>query len=185
MTDHAQRVLTELLVLRAQAARGDAMGLLVGLWHKRLVRHATRLTGRDDAGRDAVQEAWLEIARGLQRLEDPGSFGPWAYKIVTRSAARWIRREQRRRQVEGEAAAEPTAPRDTQDAAEAADSAEAVHVALRQLPADQRALLELRYVEDFSITQIAEVLDIAAGTVKSRLFQARQELRNHLNRVTK
>jgi RNA polymerase sigma-70 factor (ECF subfamily) len=184
MTDHAQRVLTELLVLRAQAANGDAMGLLVGLWHERLLRHATRLTGRDDAGQDATQEAWLEITRGLHRLDDPASFGPWAYKIVTRCSARWIRREQRRRHVEGQAVVEPTAPTAAQRVAEAADSVDAVRVALRRLPADQQAILELRYVEDYGIEQIAEVLGIAAGTVKSRLFQARQELRNHLTRVT-
>jgi RNA polymerase sigma-70 factor (ECF subfamily) len=184
MTNHTQRVLTELLVLRAQAGNDDAVGLLVGLWHERLLRHATRLIGRDDAGQDVTQEAWLDISRGLRRLDDPGSFGPWAYKIVTRCAARWIRREQRRRHVEGQSAAEPTNSRTTQNAEKAADSVDAVRVALRRLPADQRTILELRYVEDYGIRQIAEVLGIPAGTVKSRLYQARQELRNHLTRVT-
>jgi len=140
-----------------------------------------RLTGRDDAGQDATQEAWIEITRGLWRLEDPASFGPWAYKIVTRSAARWIRREVRRRGVEHKIATQPVAQRDLPSAEEAIDSAEAVRVALRRLAADQRTILELRYVEDYSIAQMADVLGIPAGTVKSRLFQAREELRKHLN----
>lgn len=182
MTDHAERVLTELLVLRAQAGRGDAVGLLVGLWHERLLRHATRLTGRNDAGQDAAQEAWIEITRGLWRLDDPASFGPWAYKIVTRAAGRWIRREVRQRDLESKAAAHPGVAQEVPSAEEALDSADAVRVALRRLPVDQRTMLELRYVEDYSIGQIADVLGIPAGTVKSRLFQARQELRNHLHR---
>lgn len=184
MNDRAHHVLTELLVLRAQAAQGDAWGLLVSLWHERLLRHARHLTAREDAAQDVTQEAWLEMTRGLHRLEDPASFGPWAYKIVTRSSARWIRREQRRRQVEGNAAAEPTARGESHATAETADTVDAVRVALRRLRADQRAILELRYVEDYGIEQIAKVLSIAAGTVKSRLFQAREQLRNHLNKVT-
>ena len=181
MTDHAERVLTELLVLRAQAGRRDAVELLVGLWHERLLRHATRLTGRDDAGQDVTQEAWIEITRGLHRIEDPTSFGPWAYKIVTRSAARWIRRAMRQRDMESEAAAQTGVAHAAPSAEGAIDSADAVRVALRHLPADQRTIIELRYVEEYRIGQIAGVLGIPPGTVKSRLFQARVDLRRHLN----
>lgn len=65
----------------------------------------------------------------------------------------------------------------------AVDNADLVRVALRQLAPDQQTILELRYVEEFNIDQIAEALDIAAGTVKSRLFHARQHLKGILQRV--
>ena len=65
-----------------------------------------------------------------------------------------------------------------------AETTDAVRVALAQLPAEERAILELRYVEEYGIKQIAEVLGIAEGTVKSRLFHAREHLRNILAKVT-
>jgi RNA polymerase sigma factor (sigma-70 family) len=131
-----------------------------------------------------IQEAWLDITRGLRGLDDPARFGPWAYRIVTRRCARWIRREQRRRQVERHAAAEHASVLDGPALATLADDADAVRVALRRLPADQQTILELRYVEDYGIDEIAEALDIAAGTVKSRLFHARGLLRNLIIQVT-
>jgi RNA polymerase sigma-70 factor (ECF subfamily) len=184
MADRAHHVLTELFVLRAQGGYDDAIGLLVRAWQDRLLRHARRLTGRDDAGRDVMQEAWLDIARGLRTLDDPASFGPWAYRIVARRSAKWIGKEQRRRQVERKAAVEHLATCGVPAATSAVETADAVRVALRQLTVDQQAILELRYVEDFSIEQIAEVLGIAAGTVKSRLFHARQQLRDLITQVT-
>lgn len=174
MAEPAHQVLTELLVLRAQAGHADAIGLLVRLWHERLLRHAQRLAGRDDDAGDVLQDAWMDIARGLNGLEDPARFGAWAYRIVTRRCALGIRRQQRRREVERQVAAVDVS---TNDCAATVDAVDDVRAALRQLPGEQKAILELRYVEDFNISQIAEALGIAAGTVKSRLFHAREHLR--------
>ncbi|MGD9646932.1 MAG: RNA polymerase sigma factor [Pirellulales bacterium] len=188
MSQPAQQVLTELLVLRAQAGQRDAIGLLVRHWHERLLRHARRSTGAEDAALDVMQEAWLDICRGLWQLDDPARFGPWAYRIVTRRSARWVRQRQRRRQVEQQQfkqaqASDPGEPAREPGELARAETADAVRVALRRLPADQQAILELRYVEGFGIEQIAAALGIAAGTVKSRLFHARQHLRTFLHQV--
>ncbi len=181
MADHAHQVLTELLVLRAQAGHQDAIGLLVRAWQDRLRRHACRLTGKEDAGSDVMQDAWLDIARGIRRLEDPAKFGPWAYKIVSRRSALWIHREERRRQVERNAASEHEFVASNSSAAE---EDEEIRVALRRLPADQQAILELRYVEEYGIEQIAEALGVPAGTAKSRLFYAREHLRDLIKKET-
>src|SRR5437868_15360383 len=104
MADRAHQVLTELLVLRAQGGGDDAIALLVRAWQHRLLRHAKRLTAREDAAQDVMQEAWIDITRGIHGLDDPASFGPWAYRIVTRRSAKWIGKEVRRREVERSAA---------------------------------------------------------------------------------
>lgn len=182
MSDPTCQVLTELLVLRSQGGQSDAMPNLVRLWHGRLIRHAERLTGKADAANDVMQDAWMSICHGLNSLDDPSRFGPWAYRIVTRRSALWVRKQQRRRQLEGDwAHQQPNEPTGSSDQAELVD---AVRTALRRLPAEQQAILELRYVEDFGIDQIAIALGIAAGTVKSRLFHARQVLREHILKVT-
>jgi RNA polymerase sigma-70 factor (ECF subfamily) len=184
MPDRTCQVLTELLVLRAQAGQSDAMPNLVRTWHDRLIRHAERLTGRADAAKDIMQEAWLSICRGLKGLDDPARFGPWAYRIVSRRSALWVRKQRRRRQVEEDWAHQQPTKHSALDSSADADTVDAVRTALRRLPAEQQAILELRYVEDFDVNQIAIALNIATGTVKSRLFHARQVLREQILKVT-
>jgi RNA polymerase sigma-70 factor (ECF subfamily) len=193
MSQHAHQVLTELLVLRAQAGQRDAIGLLVRMWHERLLRHARRTTAAEDAALDVMQESWMEICRGLPQIDDPARFGPWAYRIVTRRCARWVNKQQRRRAIERAhfeqadieqvQAGEHGERTSEADATARSDTADAVRTALRRLPAEQQAILELRYVEGFGIEQIATALGIAAGTVKSRLFHARQHLKAILQQV--
>jgi RNA polymerase sigma factor (sigma-70 family) len=180
MAHHAHQVVTELLVLRAQGGHADAVDLLVRTWQERLLRHARRMTGRDDAGLDVMQEAWVSILRGIAGLEDPARFGPWAFQIVTRQSAQWVRQQQRQRKIEDDLA---PAKESTVDRSGASDDVDEVRVALQRLPAEQRSILELRYADDFSIGEIAEALSLAAGTVKSRLFHARELLREILERI--
>lgn len=174
MADQTIQVLTELLVLRAQAGYSDAITLLVQTWHGRLLRHATRLSGLTDDPLDILQDAWISIVRGLLRLEDPARFSAWAYQIVTRRCALGIRKQGRQQGVQQNLATQ--AMRESEDIG-TAKVVDEVQDGLRQLPGEQQAILELRYVEGFSIQEIAEVLGIAAGTVKSRLFSAREQLR--------
>lgn len=152
------------------------METLVQRWQKPLWRHAYRLTGNEDAAWDAVQEAWMGIVRGIGRLEDPECFRRWAYRIVTHKATDWIRRHQLLR-VRSRELDENTAPPQKESQAGSAEEARSL---LAKLPADQRTILALRYVDGCSTAEIAEILDIPEGTVKSRLHHARLELKGNL-----
>jgi RNA polymerase sigma factor (sigma-70 family) len=169
-----ERIADELLVLATQARSVEAFERLASRWHPRLLRHARRLTGDADGARDAVQEAWLAIARGLGRLRDPARFGSWALRITSRRCADWIAHRQRTRQrfSEIDAAADVPTPADARE-----DDLSRLREALRGLGPDQRALMAMYYVEDLSVTEVAEVLGVPVGTVKSRLFHARERLR--------
>jgi RNA polymerase sigma factor (sigma-70 family) len=169
-----ERIVDELLVLAAQARHVAAFERLASRWHPRLLRHARRLTDDADGARDAVQEAWLAIARGLGRLQDPACFGSWALRITSRRCADWVAHRQRARErfTEIEAAADAPAP--TNDRG---DDLSRLREALRSLGPEQRALMAMYYVEDLSVREIAEVLGIPVGTVKSRLYHARERLR--------
>ncbi len=72
MERSTEQLVDELLVMRCQDGDAAAMDALVGRWHERLLRHACRLTGSLEAAREAVQDAWLGIVRGLRRLDDAG-----------------------------------------------------------------------------------------------------------------
>ncbi len=169
-----EQVVDELLVLGAQARQVEAFERLAARWHPRLLRHASRLTGDREGAQEAVQEAWVAVARGLWRLKDPACFGPWALRIVSRRCADWIGRRRRTRQhtTELDAASQAQAPADPHD-----DDRGRVREALRRLDREQRALMAMFYVESLTVAEIAQVLDVPVGTVKSRLYHARERLR--------
>ena len=183
MTRTAVEVEDELLVLGAQAGDVRALGALYVRWHVRLGRHARRLVGDPDAAGDIAQEAWLAIARSIRRLDDPARFRAWAYRIVTRRAADWIRKARRDRRLGEELANDVEVNRDAvaeQDSG--ADDIELIRQALKTLPSERRALLALYYFDELSVTEIADALAIPKGTVKSRLHHARNHLRHALER---
>ena len=177
MTQH-ERITDELLVLRCQEGDAAALDQLILRWQERLWRHAWRLTGAEDAAWDALQETWTAVARDIGRLGDAAAFPAWVYRITSNKCRDWVRRQSRRRRAE-------EAYSDTlrQRRAEAADAqAEATNLqeALAQLAGDDRAILALHYHERFTISEIAGILHIPAGTVKSRLYHARTRLRRFL-----
>lgn len=173
----------ELLVMSCQDGDEEAIGLLVRRWQPRLWRHARLLTGADDAAWDVVQESWLAIVRGLHRLLDAAQFRVWAYRIVTNKSADWVRRQARRRQALADVAHNNAArPTSTPIAPPEESASQSEHVlslrkAMRQLGSVHRVVLTLYYLEEMNVEEIAESLAIPAGTVKSRLYHARQELK--------
>ncbi len=175
----------ELLVLKCQDGDGEALEVLVARWQPRLVRLAWRLTAEREAARDVVQDAWLAIVRKLKRLDDPARFRPWAYRIVTNKCADWTRRRVAQRKAAKDlqsAAAEPKHG-DPSTVTDSADEAARLRHAVTQLPDEQRAILSLHYLDEMSVAQIAEVLGVPVGTVKSRMFHARNRLRQTLERT--
>ncbi|MGA2062575.1 MAG: RNA polymerase sigma factor [Thermoguttaceae bacterium] len=172
------RLNDELLVLRCQEGDAEAFEALIGRWQRRLWQHAWRLTGDDSAAWDALQEAWIGISRGINRLADAAAFPAWAYQIISNKCRDSVRREQRRR--EATEMYSERMQREEQEAAAARRQHNSLKEALEQMSGPDRAILSLRYEEQFDTAEIAGILDIPEGTVKSRLFNARQRLRKYL-----
>lgn len=175
-------VLDEWLVLRAQAGEVGALSELVQRWQPRLLRHAFHLTGHTDVASDMVQETWLAVAKGIGRLRDPACFPRWVLQIASRKCADWVKQRQRQRSLAEQLAVQPDASPATRVPNDAHDERQQVRTALGRLPNDRRALLSMCYLDGLSIAEIAEVLEIPPGTVKSRLHHARQELKALLER---
>ena len=177
--DPRAAVFDELLILRFQGGDSAALETLASRWNARLFRHACRLTRDRELASDALQDAWLAIARGLRRLQDPMRFPGWAHRIVGNKCTDAIRKLQRRRQLEDDVAKEPRVE-SVQLAAEASDTdprLTALRAAMADLPEDRRTLLSLFYLEQMGVEQIALAMDLPVGTVKSRLFYSRRKLR--------
>jgi RNA polymerase sigma factor (sigma-70 family) len=162
------RALVALHVAGGRLGRQQDFTALVRLTGQRLLAHARRLTDDSETAHDVVQETWAAIARGLTGLRDDRAFIPWAMAITTRIAARDLHRRIRAREAVADYArqkAEPEAsPPDLRDA-------------IAELPTNQRAVLALFYLDGLSVAEVATVLEIPPGTVKTRLMHARNHLR--------
>jgi RNA polymerase sigma factor (sigma-70 family) len=145
------------------AKRGDPEALDALL--RQVAPYAGRICGAIalEEGEDALQETLIAIARGLPSLREPGAFRAWARRIAVREALRAARR---RRPTE---AFDDGAVADEVDIDTVAD----VRAALTHLRPEQRAVLVLRDLDGYSERDVATLLDVPEGTVKSRLHRAR------------
>lgn len=169
------RAYEEYLVAEARLRNPQAVSALIRLRGPRLLVHATRLLGERDLAQDAVQEAWIEILRGLPGLRNHAAFPAWATRIVTRRCARIIRGLQRTRAITRDAP-----PISTVVAGSPVDDQQQLRWAIDQLPPAQAATIALFYLEDMRLSEVAIALDVPEGTVKSRLSLARRTLRDLL-----
>jgi RNA polymerase sigma factor (sigma-70 family) len=173
-----QQIAEDYLVAGARLGSSSAIAKLATLRGPGLFRHAMRLLGNAEDAHDAVQEAWIEIIKGLPGLRDERAFAAWAYRILTRRAARIIAARVRERAHIREAAqAEDTIVPET--GSMAAD-ARAVRQAIQALPPPHAAAISLFYLEDMSIGEVAIALDVPPGTIKTRLMHARAKLNKAL-----
>jgi RNA polymerase sigma factor (sigma-70 family) len=167
------RLIEACLVADARCGDRKALAQLASRWQRRLLAHAVRLLGDGEAALDAVQAGWIDIVRGLPRLDDAHAFPAWAYRIVTRRCAGNIRSNQRSRALATALAAEPQLPPDDAPAG----GHEGLHAAIRGLPPEQRAAIALHHFDQLSVAEVAVALAVPVGTVKTRLFHARRKLR--------
>jgi len=160
-----------------QAARTgdkDALDLLLRRHYDRLYALCRRMTGEDADAADACQEALMAIVRGLPGFDGRSAFGTWAYRVTTNACLDELRRR-RRRPEPGlpEGSAEVPSPLDH---VEASTTRVDIDRALQTLPADYRAAVVLRDVCGLSYDEIAQALNLPAGTVRSRIARGRSAL---------
>ena len=147
-------------------------------WHPKGMRLAQRLTGNAEEAKDVMQEASMTIAKNIHRLEKPEQFSAWAYTIIRRRAADHIRSAIKAREASVRAAPYQESPPQS-----SAETDLSLRQALSHLSLEERALLSLFYVDGFTGRDIAQALGIPLGTVKSRLFKARENLKQYYQPV--
>ena len=170
----------ELLVVRCQCRDPDAVREVVERYGPRLRYYLRKLLKRQDV-EDAMQDVWLQTLRRLATLRDPRAFAPWVYRIARGRAVREIRQKRASESldeaaVETAAAVAGVADEEAGSLFDASD-ARAVHEAMDDLNTAHREVLVLRFVEQMSYEQMAEVLEAPVGTIRSRLHYAKQEWR--------
>jgi RNA polymerase sigma-70 factor (ECF subfamily) len=167
----------ELLAIRCALGERQAFDALIARWHEPLWRYLRRLSGSDDAAADLTQDTWLRVMRGVSRLREPASLRPWLFGIARRVAMDRLR-VQYAQKLDAEVVLDEL-PAAVADTALESDLA-TLDATLASLPIRERETLALFYLRELTIDEIAALLAVPAGTVKSRLFRARQLLRREL-----
>lgn len=168
------KVFDGLLVLQHRSGRPNALGILVQKYHPKLCKHSYWYTHDLKASEDIVQDCWTIIIRKMDRLKDPNRFGSWAYRIVTRKSLDFIKGKNR----ELASLQEYYKTQKIDDAEDdRKEELQKLLYAKQGLPQGQQIVLRLFYTENYSLKEIGEILDISTGTVKSRLFHAREKLK--------
>lgn len=180
MTQDAGREREAWWVWRAQTGDREALEELLKAVQAPLARYVARLVGDAALAEDVLQEVFVRIYRKLRWLRDPELFRPWAYRIATREAFKALKRERRwKEQVRDEVVLDslPAARAE----APASGLVESLPRLVAQLSPASRAVLILHYLHELPLEEVAAVLGVSTGTVKSRLSYGLAGLRRLLS----
>ena len=178
--------MTEQELVRA-AAGGDteAFERLVRTYENKIYHLALRMCGSADEAADIAQEAFLAAWRGLPSFRGEAGFATWLYRLTSNAAIDYLRRQKKQRgdmslddeELGLDAVDSGPSPQET---AEGSELRSAVAAGLNQLSEGHRQVLVLREIQGLSYEEIASVLELDIGTVKSRISRARSSLRKIL-----
>ncbi|MCX6020214.1 MAG: sigma-70 family RNA polymerase sigma factor [Chloroflexi bacterium] len=157
----------------------DAFSEVVTRYQDRIFNYTYRMTGSREDAQDLAQETFLRVYLHLDTFRVEERFSPWIYRIATNLSLNHLKRRKRNLPLLPEAL-DLEQPGSPDSALEAREERLALQAAILTLPEHYRAVIVLRHVEELSYDEIAQVLDLPLGTVKTRLFRARELLQKEL-----
>ena len=169
------KIFDELLLLRYQDGDKKALELLIKRWNPKIMNYAIRNTGDYQGAEDVAQEVWISMLKGYQQIRNFRKIGTWLLGVTHNKSVDWIKKNPKPiNQQPGENIESPNENKEEQ--------INRMRQALTQLNMDQQNVLSLFYLEGFTLHEIADILDISIGTVKSRLFYARESLKKQIQK---
>lgn len=172
------------LVERARAGERAAFDLLVARYQRRLLRLVLRLLRDPAEAEDVVQETFLKAYRALPRFRGEAAFFTWLYRIALNGARNAVQRRRQRNGPQGIAPSQAPAPPPEIGTPESMllskQVMQAIDAALEALPLELRTAIVLREIEGLSYEEIAQIMECPLGTVRSRIFRAREAIARRL-----
>lgn len=178
MISQKEVIYYELLVLRCQREDKGAWEELIHLFERQIFYYIKRLVENETDAWNILQETWIKVIRSIKQIRDPKSLPAWLYSIARKTSMSHLRSKYSKEALLGCA----------KDIAEIKDYAEnlsfeneeQVHYGLSKISLPHREVLTLFFLQDLTLKQIADVLSISIGTVKSRLYYAKHTLKEVL-----
>lgn len=190
----AEVLIMELLMIREKIKRvkkGDqaAYEEVVEIFQNRIYQHCFRMIGNIHEAEDLAQEVFIRAYVNIHSFDNSRNFSTWIYRIATNLTIDRLRKRKPDYYLDAEVkgteglnmysqlAASERLP---EDEVESLELQNYIHQEILSLPPIYRSIIILRYLEEFSLKQISEILDIPLGTVKTRIHRGRESLRNKL-----
>lgn len=165
------------LVERCKSGDRQALEALVMEYERPVYNAAYRILGNPDDAADATQAAFLKAFENLDRYDPNFKFFSWIYRIAINESINQLKRIRKQAPLDEGAAADGPGP---DDEADADDLSREIQDGLMALNEDYRTVMVLRHFSDLSYRQISDILQVPEKTVKSRLYSARQLMKDQL-----
>jgi len=177
------------LIERASGGDPSAFNRLMAEHERKMYAVALRMCSNREDAQDCLQEAMLRIYRSISSFKGQSSFGTWVYRITMNTCLDELRRKKNKAAASLDSLVDAGwSPTDESDTPEKHSERKALRRelsgAIRELPEDMRSAVVLRDIHGYSYDEIAQVLDVNVGTVKSRISRAREKLRGKLQEIT-
>ena len=174
----AAELIEQLLLLRCQMGDKDAFAELIGRYERPLRYFINRLLDNSELTEDIFQDTWLTVIRRIHGLRELDAFPAWLYRIARNKVYQQHRKKRNVSVLDENIVVENHAEDDDFSGEDAAK----VHKCLKELPLEYREVLMLRFLEQMSYQQIAQVLNCKLGTVRSRIHYAKLALKKELEK---
>lgn len=170
-----QVIYYELLVLRCQREDEGALEELIHLFERQIFYYIKRLVENETDAWNILQDTWIKVIRSIKQLRDPKSLPAWLYSIARKTSMSHLRSKYSKEGL-------PECSKEAADVEVNAENLsfeneEQVHYGLSKISLPHREVLTLYFLQDLTLEQIADVLNISIGTVKSRLYYAKHALK--------
>lgn len=185
-----EREADQLLVQRIQSGDQQAFGLLVTKYQRKLMRLVMRLVRDPAEAEDVTQEAFIKAYRALPNFRGESAFYTWLYRIGVNAAKNWLMANARRAPTATAVGSEDAESYQGSELLQDADTPERilmsrqigdkVNAAMDRLPEDLRTAISLREIDGLSYEEIANAMNCPIGTVRSRIFRARDAIAEEL-----
>ncbi|ANB62399.1 RNA polymerase sigma factor SigW [Anoxybacteroides amylolyticum] len=174
--------------------KGDqnAYAEIVELYKEKVYRICYRMLGNRHEAEDAAQEAFIRAYVNIDRYNPAMKFSSWLYRIATNLSIDKLRKKKPDVYLDEEVSGAegltmysqlPATDVSPEDTVESLELQETVQKAIEKLPEKYRSVIVLKYIEDLSLQEISEILDLPIGTVKTRIHRGREALRKHLGHL--
>lgn len=177
------------IVLKVRKGDHNAFGELVELYKDRVFALTYRMLGNRQEAEDVAQEAFIRAYTNIDRYQIDRKFSTWLYRIATNLSIDRMRKKKPDYYLDAEVAGTEGLTMYSQISTEeplpeeevvSLEAQEGIHQAILSLPAKYRSAITLKYIQELSLKEISEILDLPVGTVKTRIHRGREALRKQL-----